>query len=100
MREMSNNKREGECLIPGKDKVTANTLSVAISLWNNLNKYMKDVKEEFLRVFFFFKELSENILPFPKSLLHPSFLQCHICISCVSQNIQRRGYNVARRAGF
>lgn len=54
MREMSNNKREGECLIPGKDKVTANTLSVAISLWNNLNKYMKDVKEEFLRVFFFF----------------------------------------------
>lgn len=74
MREMSNNKREGECLIPGKDKVTANTLSVAISLWNNLNKYMKDVKEEFLRVFFFFLKSFQKIsFHFPKAYsIHPS----------------------------
>lgn len=29
------------------DKVIATTLSAEITLWNNINKYMKNVKEEF-----------------------------------------------------
>lgn len=29
------------------DKVIAKTLSVEITLWNNINKYMKNVKEEY-----------------------------------------------------
>lgn len=42
-------------------------------MWNNLNKYMKDVKEEFLRVFFFLKSFQKISSHFPKAYsIHPS----------------------------